>query len=280
MKKLKYISIYSLFLLTIFIVKAEPTALHKPMKIICYNILRGMERDTTADKSLFTNWLKLHDPDIVAIQEAAKCKQKDLEELAHKYGHPYAILLKENNYCAAITSKYPITDVYRVIDNMHHGFIKAKINGYNVIVLHLCPFTYTKRREEINIVLQTIAASKQKENWIVMGDFNSISPLDSMIYKNGKYLANVKKLAKKYSYHDNLIDGEKLDFEVHKKILDFGLLDALRIYNKNLIIPRSSRIDFIYLSRNLKNKVSYSEIIKDDFTKKYSDHLPLILKLK
>lgn len=279
MKTVIYIWLPACLLIFCLFKAIDTHAQNKPMKVICYNILRGMERDTTANKSMYVEWLKSHNPDIVAIQEAAKCKQKDLEELAHSYGHPYAILLKENNYCVAVTSKYPIVDVQKVTENMHHGFIQAKINGYNVIITHLSPFSYQKRRQEIDIILQSIHATEKQDNWIVLGDFNSISPLDAEIYKNGKYLDNVKNLAKKYAYHDNLIDKERLDFEVHQKMLDFGLSDAFRVYDKNLIIPRAARIDFIYVSKDLESRIKYSYYINDDFGKKYSDHLPLVLEL-
>lgn len=267
--------------------KKEEESLNKPssaqvkMKIISYNILRGMERDTTEGKQHYINWLKLQDPDILALQETAKWKEADLQKQARLYNHPYAVLLKENNYCVAITSKYPIEDATLVTENMNHGFIKARINGYNVLVTHLSPYTYTKRREEIAIILSAINKSGEKEKWIVAGDFNSVSPLDSMLYiKSDRYLNNMKDLAKKYSSHDNLIDGDKLDFEVHQKILDFGLIDALPSFNKNYKITRPGRIDFIYVSKDLENKILNAEIIHDDFTNKYSDHFPLVLEIK
>lgn len=257
-------------------------AQEKPMKIICYNIYRGMEKDTTPDKRYFVEWMKAQDADILAIQEAYKTTQKEVEDLAVRYGHPYAVLLKqrEKGTPVAITSKYPILHIEHVIESMHHGFIKAKINGYNIINLHLSPFRYEKRREEIEVILQTIKDCEACNKWIVMGDFNSVSPIDSLRYTDGKYVRNMQNLAKKYAYHDNLIDGDKIDYQVHRKILDAGLVDALHAYNPLLNIPRSARIDFIYLSPDLKETITFGEIKVDDFTQKYSDHYPLMIEIR
>ncbi len=257
------------------------SAQEKPMKIICYNIYRGMEKDTSQNKQVFVDWVKAQDVDIFAIQEAYKFTQKGLEDLAARYGHPYAVLLKEREKGTpvAITSRYPIVDIHHVIESMHHGFILAKINGYNIINLHFSPFTYEKRRVETEVILQTIQATGDEGKWIVMGDFNSVSPLDSAYYTDGRYIRNMQGLARKYSYHDNLIDGNKIDYQVHSKILNAGLLDALRVYDTSLDLPRKARIDFIYVSKDLKDRIASGEIQVDEFTRKYSDHYPVVLKI-
>ncbi|TZF82324.1 hypothetical protein FW774_16250 [Pedobacter sp. BS3] len=256
------------------------------LKVISYNILEGMVRDTTAGKKDFVAWLKQQNPDILALEECNKFTQKSLEEMAHQYGHPYAVLLKETGYPVALTSKYPIVNVHRVLDNMHHGFILARIKDYHVIVLHLSPHKYRKRREEIDVILQTIAAQPSQKRWMIMGDFNSYSPLDKANYADGKTVKWLQDLAKKYPFHDNLIDGQYLDFEVQQKILDFGLIDVLKRQaekhpaDAKNIIPGKNRIDYIYVSKDLGNKVTDARFLRDDFTKTHSDHIPIIIELK
>lgn len=246
------------------------------LKLISYNILEGMKLDTTSGKSAFVDWVKEKNPDILAIQEANNFTQSSLEELAHKYGHPYAILVKEKGYPTALTSKFPIVNISKVTDNMTHGFIKAQIKGINIIVLHLNPHNYLKRREEIEVILETIRSSNQKK-WMIMGDFNSLSPLDSLRYVDGKLLQRSLENAKVNPKILGLIDGKQLDYLVQQKILDYGLVDAFKLMNpKNL---NYNRIDYIYLSKDMQDKVTRTEFIHDNFTNHYSDHRPLILEI-
>lgn len=266
-------------------------AQHKEMKIISYNIFEGMKTDTTSGKKVFVNWIKQNDPDILALEEANKFTQKKLEEMARQYNHPYAVLLKEDGFPVALTSRYPIINVEKVLDNMHHGFIRAEVNGYHIIVLHLSPHKYWKRREEINLILTTIASQPSQKKWILMGDFNSLSELDADSYKDGRILMKTQEAGKKYVYHDNLVNGA-LDFEVQKRILDFGFIDALKLKHKDFVSSRptemtsnngenaSSRIDFIYVSKDMRDKVVKADILKDNFTNIYSDHFPVCIKIK
>lgn len=267
-----------LLMLSALITISATTQAQQTVKILSYNILEGMVRDSTENKKEFSNWIKEHNPDIVALQETNKFTQASLEALARSYDHPYAVLLKENGYPVALTSKWPIVNVSKVTDNMHHGFIKAKINGYNIIVTHFSPHKYLKRREEVATILETIKADGDKKNWILLGDLNSQSPLDKKKYINGKLVARLMENAKKYPKHDNLIDKKYLDFEVQQKILDAGFVDAFHL--KSPKDSSFSRIDYIYTSPDLKPKIKVAYFIMDSFTKTHSDHRPLYVELK
>lgn len=250
-----------------------------------------MTLDTTANKDLFVEWVKQQNPDILALQEVNKFTQLTLETMARRYNHPYAVLLKEKGFPVALTSKYPIVNVQKVLDNMHHGFIRADIAGFNVLVVHLSPHKYWKRHEEIEVILQTATTQANQHKTIIMGDFNAISIADGDFYANGKILEKYVDMGKRYAYHDNLIDG-KLDFGVHEKIVNQGYIDIFKLKHPTYDFTRptlktadegrnaSSRIDFIYVSKKMKSKVLESAIIKDAFTNYYSDHYPVMMVLK
>uniref|UniRef100_UPI002618045B endonuclease/exonuclease/phosphatase family protein n=1 Tax=Chitinophaga sp. TaxID=1869181 RepID=UPI002618045B len=93
------------------------------LRVLSYNILEGMVKDTTKGKQVFVDWVKTHRPDVVALQECNAFTQKSLEELALSYGHPYAVIVKENGYPTGLTSRYPIADIKKINENMTHGFI-------------------------------------------------------------------------------------------------------------------------------------------------------------
>ena len=72
-------------------VSCVPRSETKNLKIICYNILYGMRRDTTQGKRLFAEWVRQQNPDILALQEVNDFTQFTLETLAAEYGHDYAV---------------------------------------------------------------------------------------------------------------------------------------------------------------------------------------------
>ena len=247
------------------------------MKIISYNIEYGMRADTTAGKTIFSTWMRNQDPDIVCLQEANKFTQKSLEALAASYGHPYAVLQKEKGFPTAITSKYPIVNIMKVENNMWHGFVMGTINGYHIISLHLSPHRYESRQLDIDLILETIRQNGPFEKWLIMGDFNSVSPVDAGKYADGRLADRLRKEEEeKRPALKNLVNGE-IDYSVHQRILDFGFIDSARL-DKNFSEKNfGARIDFIYISPDLKSAFTGGNFIIDDFTKKYSDHRPVYM---
>lgn len=257
-----------------------------PLRVVSYNILEGMVTDTTKGKEVFVQWVKQFNPDIVALQECNKFTQKTLEELAATWGHPYAVIVKENGFPTGLTSRYPITNINKVTENMTHGFIMANVLDYNIVVLHLNPHRFRKRREEISGILANIAQKKDKRGWILMGDFNSNTPLDMARLDTNRIKAAHLNAVKKNPKIENLDDGS-IDFKVQQHLLDAGFVDALYEYDRaeratggKDTIRSKSRIDYIYLSKDLAKKVKTCHFIYDDFTARYSDHRPVYMELK
>lgn len=257
-------------------------------KVLSYNILEGMVKDTTKGKQQFVAWVKTHNPDVVALQECNGFTQKTLEELALSYGHPYAVIVKENGYPTGLTSRYPIANIRKVNESMTHGFIMARIEQFNIVVLHLNPHKYKKRRAEIAQVLKNIELDNDKKNWVIMGDFNSLSPLDKVRITQADYITKAQAAqAKRPTVLENLVDGNTVDYDVQQHMLSAGFTDAghtddarEKARTGKHIIATSSRIDYIYLSSNLAKKMNSCRFIYDDFTAVHSDHRPILLELK
>ncbi|NLR65934.1 exonuclease III [Chitinophaga varians] len=272
----------SLFL-CLYIAGAQAQA---PFRVLSYNILEGMVTDTTKGKEVFVQWVKQFNPDIVALQECNKFTQKTLEELAATWGHPYAVIVKENGYPTGLTSRYPITNIRKVNENMTHGFIMANVLDYNIVVLHLNPHKFRKRREEIANILANVEQTKEKRGWILMGDFNSNTAQDmARLDTNRIKLAHLNAVKKNPNIEN--LDNGSIDFEVQQRMLDAGFIDALfeqdrleRATGGKDIIRSTSRIDYIYLSKDLAKKLKTCHFIYDDFTAKYSDHKPVYMELK
>jgi exodeoxyribonuclease-3 len=261
--------------------------------VITYNILEGMKLDTATGKPGFVAWVKKMDPDVLALQEVTHFTQASLEKLAEQYGHRYAVLLIEGEkFPVAITSKFPILNVQKVSDNMDRGFITASIQGFNIVSVHLTPFDYRKRAQEIDLLLAHIKAQPEKQNWILMGDFNTLSPLDSAHYSDGRMIANYQAYEKKYAPILKLANG-KIDYTVIEKVHKSGFTDVLHKMHPAFVktvhpkrfepktgTDASSRIDFIFVSKDLVKKAETARVLVDDFTDNYSDHYPVLLELK
>ena len=287
MKKMDFL--FVLFFLILLGFKTVSYSQQKTFRIISYNVYEGMSKDTSSNKTVFSKWFKEKDPDVIAFQEMNRFTQSRLEEFARSYGHPYAVLLKENGYPVAITSKYPIVNTEKVIDNMHHGFIKATIKDITFFVVHLSPSKYWKRQEEVDLVLSTVSTGN-KTKAIILGDFNAQSPQDSIFYKDGKMAAVQKLLHSKYPVYDNLKNGN-LDYNVIRTVLSNGFTDPLYDSKKlNISFDAAiqgdpdlkdnvTRIDYILLGSHFKGKTKNAFIIRDEFTIKMSDHYPVFVEL-
>jgi exodeoxyribonuclease-3 len=136
-------------------------------------------------------------------------------------------------------------------------------------------------------VLKNIELEKDKKNWLIMGDFNSVSPQDKERLAKGGYLERAKAAAAKRPMLENLVDGKEIDFNVQQQILSAGFTDAGLTWDKRQTaqtgksaIATNSRIDYIYLSKDLAKKIITCHFIYDDFTAVSSDHKPILLELK
>ena len=250
------------------------------LKVLSYNVLEGMKLDKANDYNNFVTWVSEQAPDIMAIEETNGFTKEKLTALSARWGHPYAEMCKENGFPVSITSKYPIEVVSRILDGVWHGGIHVKIKGINILVLHLYPFSYTPsgsnaangdayRLEEIQTYLDnTIRKYPNEKYWLMMGDFNSFSPLDK----------------------NDLSGGNTINYQVHQTILDNGYRDPVREMNINFVRScptiyggwtgptesyKGSRIDFIYASGEAMRNMLNAQILMDNFTDNYSDHYPV-----
>lgn len=255
--------------------------------VMSYNIADGMWYDQYDGYDSFVDWVSGKDPDVLALCECATHWDKEkknipgeqglrylpdgLPELAKRWGHRHtAIGPYQDNYPVAITSRYPVTTVQRIGDGLSHGALHVRIKGINFVVLHLWPHWYSKtdkerkggggdafRVMEITAILDSTINNPEfssEKNWVFMGDFNSFSPSDSAYFPGRSY-------------------------EVHRLMLSAGLHDIIGEMNSGVFVPSENRekyrIDYIYCSDSIWEKVLRSETIKDGFTLKASDHRPL-----
>lgn len=250
------------------------------LSILSYNTYNGFQSDTSVQVQFF-NWVEKIDPDIIAYQEMNKFTQKGLEKFSSQYGHSYAVLSKTEGYPVALTSKYPIVNVQKVEENMHHIYLYANIYDTHVFVVHFSPFDYRKRTNELRLILAHAATLPQSERIIILGDFNALDRSDSDHYGEA-LLGDMIKRDKTYNQH-NLNDGS-LDYSVMDLLPLAGYADTYRLLKdryqysmptKKYRTRSVRRIDYVWVNNWMKEDVIKSDIIIDEATEEMSDHYPM-----
>lgn len=223
--------------------------------------------------------------------------------LAARYGHSYvAIGGWRDNYPQVITSRYPIETLLKITDTdeagkpVTHGAAiqQVDVNGrkINIVTLHLWPQSYAfgvseserpastqahggdlyREFEMKYICAETVNSPEysDRQDWLMMGDFNSRSRLDNWYY----------------GYPDD--DTRLL---VHNHILDnTDLVDVIAGPYPGYFLTSTygnARIDLMYASPSMYSRMVNSWIITDKWTTvkrspyvsnfyEPSDHRPVI----
>lgn len=130
--------------------------------------------------------------------------------LASRFGHPYhAVSGYTDDFPQVITSKYPVKTIKRLTSGLAHGagHFQVSVGGeaVNFVSMHMWPFKYAKskwnadttaqkasaallegyidaKNEVVNILKATVSRTDCGDNWLLMGDTNSVSPIDGDYY--------------------------------------------------------------------------------------------------
>lgn len=290
----------------------------KTLRLINWNIQNGMWDGQNDNYDRFVNFVKAQDPDVCVWCEAQSIWKTDSDqamaaedrylvhnwgELAARYGHKYwAVGGHRDNYPQVITSKYPINVVSKILGDesdviVAHGagWFTIEVNGktLNIVSLHTWPHAYAYRAEdreaskaekggdkyrakEIQYICEhTIGTVEgaEEQYWMMMGDFNSRSRVDN----------------DQYGYAE---DDPK--FLVHDYIkANTPYIDVIKAKYpeefKATTGSKTSRIDYVYCTKPLYDRITYADVIWDEYTTpvrdpqklsnfwRPSDHMPIMI---
>lgn len=264
------------------------------MRLLYWNIQNGMWSDQGNNYDNFVAWVREYDPDVCVWCEAqSNYKTGSAEkmdpadryltdnwgELAARYGHKYWYKGgHRDNFPQVITSKYPIENVERIVGSqpdsvVSHGCGWARIekNGrtVHIVTLHTWPQAYAfgaedreasraehggdkYRRMEIEYICRhTIGSVPGAEDqlWMMMGDFNARSRVDNAVYgypEDDTRLLVHDYILQNTPYADVIAERYPGEFKT--------------------TIHGQARIDFVYCTRPLCDRITHAEVITDAFT--------------
>lgn len=256
------------------------------MKIVQYNILDGCREKDRYEK--LANWLQKQDYDVAGFNELNEWSEAEFKGEMSKFGLKHTSLLKmqSSRYHIGIASKYPIEFIYATEEKpFHHGLLHVKIQGIHFIVTHLSPFESTIRERETEKIAEYIQSIK--EPLLVMGDLNTLSPLDQDFHKERG--TKEKMINRKFTNRQHIVDG-KINYQPMQTLLDAGLMDVgfrgtfdysmptkITSYPKD---PIYLRIDYMLANAALMDFKPRAEIIRGADVEAISDHFPIQCKLE
>ena len=264
------------------------------VRVISYNILDGFSGGSDKERQArLVEWVKIQDPEVIALQELCGFTQAKLEALGKQWGHPYAAIVKENGYPVGITSKRPIEVVNKFVQGYGHGLLHVKTFGFDFLVTHLNPQSTMRRHEEAARIIEYVK-EQQSKDFMLMGDMNSHSPFDA------EYLeSHATQLQMKYGgvSSPNLLGGN-FDYATISTFLSYPLIDICRLYvapedrssfpapilynitkNKAVREKVEERLDYIFATPAIAKMAVDGFVWKNDTTAYLSDHYPIGIDL-
>ncbi len=252
------------------------------LRVVTYNVLVAFGNYKVGDpyhpgserKQRIATWLASQEPDVVALQEMNGYTAEQLAEEATAWGHTHALMLKESGYPTALTSRWPIEVLDRVLDGMHHGVMRCRTGGVDYIVVHLWPYKEEDRRmhevgEALRLAEQSHAAGRPV---VILGDFNALSPQDlPMLSATGE-----QELAR---WRWDLEDPEVSYTDMFQAVADAGYRDANAGHWPDEMQMHEPRVDFVFLSPELADAVTDARWVYSPEMIRRSDHLPIVVDL-
>ncbi|XZE51666.1 endonuclease/exonuclease/phosphatase family protein [Planctomycetaceae bacterium SH139] len=261
------------------------------LKIITHNVWYGFTKKGQPRHEQWLQWMATQQPDVVALQELNGYTAEKLAADAKNWGHPHSVLLKEEGFPTGITSRYPITDVAKIRQGMHHGLLRCRIEGIWFYVIHFHPSNFARRIEEAGHLQADIATLPDVDPRIVLaGDFNGFSPLDRRRYDSDDKLVPFFEMLDGRSTSARNLNQGKLDYGGLEAIMAQDFFDAVAGFRDDAkpfvgTFPTSlvsdenhgtdRRLDYIFVSPNMQPHLESADILRDQRTELLSDHIPV-----
>lgn len=249
-----------------------------------YNILDGGENRLESIAQIVTD----ENPDILSINEANEFHLNDnekLKSLGAMTGMPFYHLAcsEQSEYHVATYSKKPFLSAYDIRPLSRAGVrvtVNSSIGEIAIVGTHLSYFSEEERLREISTIFEAL---KNYDHKVIMGDLNSLAEIDN--YDQDRLLPSFTA-----SQIRKFTDSKQLLFDVVKRIENQGFHDAARTARSENVntVPTGSnidsshssfRLDYVFMSENLNERMADYRVVKNEMTELASDHYPVVVDL-
>lgn len=264
------------------------------MKVLTYNIMSGGFNSYCSSSTLpeRLDILKVAiqdiDADFVALIDTFRWKEVFTEnDLINYFGYKYTFCIDMNDSRVdekigiTILSKFQIQSESIRIYNRDCVKTQININSKNIILytVYLDDLSEDVRLKEVEDLLSGI----QKDNTIIMGDFNTFAKYDSDFMPN-----DIKALFQDnpdlYKIIHNSIEEARRG-EVIELLEQNELINAMPNFVPNVPTKLSPlrldspifRVDYVYHTKDIV--IDKVEVLKSDLLDKTSDHLPIYFEV-
>ena len=279
------------FIPNITINNSSTTSIPTTIKVIQFNVDHGGE----SRKSAILSWLQQQNANIVGFCEANKW-QNNLTNLSKAAGYKYAeIFPTRHGFPLAVFSKTPIEVLGKYDTYFERGVLHVRILGVQFFIAHLNAHNSTARSIETKHLATLLPPPPAKV--VVMGDMNTLSPLDDQSLQNMtvEELPLLEALSSRYCYkamRQKFLENNLFAYQPMHNLLEAGLIDAstMRQPTEPTDIPcdqvrfckcPSLRLDYMLVSKHLailKPDLLNAKVIRTKKTNQLSDHFPLELQ--
>jgi len=218
----------SIALLSIYTARAEP------LRILTYNVLYGCNHGKASE--IGAKWIAEQKPDIVALQELNGFKQESLKNIARKWNHGHAVILKEKGFPVGLTANSEITVILFGDFNCNSPLDQKWLNA--------------RPKDEKIIDEKTVKrrAGNSDPDSAVMSQFFTLGLID-------------------------LVHAKQPTKELQRGTFATRLLPKYRTDEQRK--DKTWRIDFILADRTLAKRCSSARIPRDKEVDLISDHYPV-----
>ena len=279
--------------LTAVLITATTFGQNQPstLKLVTHNVWYGFTKKAEPRHADWLKWMAEQKPDVVSLQELNEYTPEKLATDALSWGHEHSVLLKEDGFPTGITSRYPISDVKRIRDGMHHGLLRCRIQGIWFYVIHFHPSNFARRMEEATLLQADVRSLPELNPRIVLaGDFNGFAQADKPQYHSDPKLVPFFQMLDQRDKGARNLNNGRIDYGGISSILRQGYTDLIQQRRSNgdpfvgtfpspLVSDENHgtdrRLDYIFVSRSLLGSVESAEILRDKITEGLSDHFPV-----
>ncbi|MUV36990.1 hypothetical protein JNUCC1_00796 [Lentibacillus sp. JNUCC-1] len=251
------------------------------MKVMHYNIMDGCpDKDR---RSRLKSWIQEQKCDVISFNELNGWDQETFQNEMKALGLDYSILFEMTTspYFVGIASKYPITVIEQIEkDPIYHGLLHVEIKGIRFVVAHLTPFESKKRERETAFIADVIQHIDGPA--VVMGDLNTLSPLDRVQYEKNNVIKYLKE--NNILNRQHLLEGE-INYKPMELLLGAGLRDTRTSKEFQHTFPTpyiemqqngaQLRIDYLLANNAMYEKLIDFDIVQTKTTRTLSDHYPI-----